>query len=194
MNKWPATTKIQEIFNKFLFDEDNGVVLLHSHVRSSEIQYDAYNVDLKYTVLDFEEISKIDKELREIGYRIKYVYSQSLEITHDENTITIENIKFSLRILPITVIKKGYCIHCKNFIKDNENDKRCSCKAKKGYITQNAHRKLACKDYDEMPDKCKGCHDRGKCDLDYDKTSSCWVFGQNWRTELEVQKKTEDSQ
>lgn len=84
----------------------------------------------------------------------------------------------------MTDVKKGYCIHCSEFIKDDDNDKRCSCKAKKGYVTQNAHRKLACNDYVEIPDDCKSCYLRGKCDLNYKQTCVCWGFGQNWRIEL----------
>jgi hypothetical protein len=101
LSNWPSTTKIQDIFNSFLFDEVNGIVLLHSHVRNSEIQYDAYNVDIKYTTLDFEEISKIDTELHKIGYKIKCVNTQQIEINVDENIITVDGVKFSLRVIPI---------------------------------------------------------------------------------------------
>lgn len=45
---------------------------------------------------------------------------------------------------------KGRCIDCNEFIADNEDMKACSCKVKKGYITMNALRKLACKEYSEV--------------------------------------------
>lgn len=45
---------------------------------------------------------------------------------------------------------KGRCIDCGEFIPDNENMKACSCKSKEGYVTMNALRKLACKEYFEI--------------------------------------------
>lgn len=45
---------------------------------------------------------------------------------------------------------KGRCVDCFEFIPDDENMKHCHCKQKKGYVTMNALRKLACKEYREM--------------------------------------------
>jgi hypothetical protein len=101
MSEWPATFTIQEICDKYLFYEDNGIKFIRSHVRKSEIQHDAYIVDLKDPIFDFEEITKIDKELRKIGYRIKYVNHQPLLISYEGDTTKIEPIKFELRVLPI---------------------------------------------------------------------------------------------
>jgi len=45
---------------------------------------------------------------------------------------------------------RGRCIDCWEFIPNNEDMKACSCKEKKGYMTQNALRSLACKEYREL--------------------------------------------
>jgi hypothetical protein len=92
--------------------------------------------------------------------------------------------EFDKSVKRLAETPKGYCIYCINFIKDHEDDKQCHCKYHKKYMTQNAHRKLACKGYVEIQVGCKSCDFRGKCLKNYKAVYGCWAFGRNWQEEM----------
>lgn len=53
---------------------------------------------------------------------------------------------------------KGKCTDCSHFISDDPDPKKCHCKVKKGYVTQNALRHLACWEFRHV--SVKDCFDK----------------------------------
>ncbi len=49
------------------------------------------------------------------------------------------------------------CINCKNFLKTDPDPKKCSCKVKPHYITQNALINAWCDDFLKTDEYCNFC-------------------------------------
>lgn len=79
--------------------------------------------------------------------------------------------------------ENNFCIFCTNHLMETDDPKEGKCKEKEGYTTQNALRKLACNDYNAMPEACRSCSMRGLCHRDYEQSKYCWAFGQHWKEE-----------